>query len=89
MKLSKILNSPILLPILFFVFVILLGSALLHGLEKNVTDALSWTDAVFTATSAACVTGLVVKTASVQLSAWWSLIQAPIFRRWARRLSCA
>jgi trk system potassium uptake protein len=60
MKLSKFLNSPILLPILFFMFVILLGSALLHGLEKNVTDALTWTDAVFTATSAACVTGLVV-----------------------------
>ena len=53
MKLSKFLNSPILLPILFFMFVILLGSALLHGLEKNATDALTWTDAVFTATSAA------------------------------------
>ena len=60
MKLSKMLNSPILLPILFFVFVILLGSAFLHGLEKNATDALTWTDAIFTATSAACVTGLVV-----------------------------
>lgn len=60
MKLSKLLKSPILLPILFFIFVILLGSALLHGLEENTADALSWTDAVFTATSAACVTGLVV-----------------------------
>jgi trk system potassium uptake protein len=60
MKLSRVLNSPIVLPILFFVIVILLGSLLLHGSEKNKIDALSWTDAVFTATSAACVTGLVV-----------------------------
>jgi trk system potassium uptake protein TrkH len=60
MKLSKLLKSPILLPILFFITVILLGSILLHGLEESTTDALSWTDAVFTATSAACVTGLVV-----------------------------
>lgn len=60
MKLSKMLNSPIVLPILFFMFVIMLGSILLHGLEEHSADALSWTDAVFTATSAACVTGLVV-----------------------------
>ena len=54
------LNSPIVLPIIFFVIVILLGSILLHGSEKNKIDSLSWTDAAFTATSAACVTGLVV-----------------------------
>jgi trk system potassium uptake protein TrkH len=60
MKLSRMLNSPIVLPIIFFVFVILLGSILLHGSERNKIDALSWTDAAFTATSAACVTGLVV-----------------------------
>jgi len=60
MKLSKLFNSPILAPILFFMFVIMLGSILLHGLEESAADALSWTDAVFTATSAACVTGLVV-----------------------------
>ena len=60
MKLSRMLNSPIVLPIVFFVIVILLGSVLLHGSEKNKVDALSWTDAAFTATSAACVTGLVV-----------------------------
>ena len=60
MKLSRMFNSPIVLPILFFVVVILLGSILLHGSERNKVDALSWTDAAFTATSAACVTGLVV-----------------------------
>ena len=60
MKLSRMLNSPIVLPIIFFVIVILLGSILLHSSEKNKIDRLSWTDAAFTATSAACVTGLVV-----------------------------
>ncbi len=48
------------LPIVFFAVVILAGALLLHGSEKNRVDSLSWTDSVFTATSAACVTGLVV-----------------------------
>ena len=48
------------LPIVFFAVVILIGALLLHGSEKNRVDSLSWTDSVFTATSAACVTGLVV-----------------------------
>ena len=60
MKTNKLLNSPLMLPIVFFAVVILLGAVLLHGSEKNRVDSLSWTDSVFTATSAACVTGLVV-----------------------------
>ena len=40
--------------------VILAGAILLHGSEQSNVDSLSWTDAIFTATSAACVTGLVV-----------------------------
>lgn len=48
------------LPIVFFALVILTGAVLLHGSEKSRIDSLSWTDSVFTATSAACVTGLVV-----------------------------
>ena len=56
----KILGLPVVFPILFFVFIILLGAVLLHFSEKNNTHGLSWTDSVFTATSAACVTGLVV-----------------------------
>ncbi len=60
MKLFRILKSPIVLPIAFFMVVIVLGAILLHGAERNTIEALSWTDAVFTATSAACVTGLVV-----------------------------
>jgi len=60
MKISKILNSPIIFPIIFFILIILFGSILLHISEKSKVDSLSWTDSVFTATSAACVTGLVV-----------------------------
>lgn len=60
MKANKLLNSPLMLPILFFFGVILIGSILLHSSEKSRIDSLSWTDAVFTATSATCVTGLTV-----------------------------
>lgn len=60
MEKLKTIGSPIIIPIIFFVFVILLGSILLHISEKSRVDSLSWTDSIFTATSAACVTGLVV-----------------------------
>ncbi len=60
MKIFKILNSPIIFPIIFFILIILFGSILLHISEKSKVDSLSWTDSIFTATSAACVTGLVV-----------------------------
>ncbi len=60
MKFLDLIRSPIVLPIFFFMFVILLGSIALHGTAKDNMEALSWTDAVFTATSAACVTGLTV-----------------------------
>jgi len=51
---------PYLLPILFFAGVILLGATLLHLPASHATEPLSWIDAIFTATSATCVTGLVV-----------------------------
>jgi len=60
MKIHKILNSPIIFPIIFFIILILLGSIILHSSEKRIIDSISWTDSIFTATSAACVTGLVV-----------------------------
>ena len=60
MKFFKMVNSPIFYPIIFFVCVILAGAILLHGSEQSNVGPLSWTDAIFTATSAACVTGLVV-----------------------------
>jgi trk system potassium uptake protein TrkH len=60
MKIFKSLNSPIIFPIIFFILIIFFGSVFLHVSEKSKVDSLSWTDSIFTATSAACVTGLVV-----------------------------
>ena len=52
--------SPFAWPIVFFGVAIVLGAVLLH-LPLSVTDgAISWTDALFTAVSAVCVTGLIV-----------------------------
>jgi len=60
MKILKILKAPIALPVFFFILVIMCGSTLLHISAKSMDGALSWTDSIFTATSAVCVTGLVV-----------------------------
>ncbi|HHK60420.1 MAG TPA: potassium transporter TrkH, partial [Desulfobacterales bacterium] len=51
---------PLLLPVLFFAAAIVAGSMLLHSSLAVRGAGLSWTDALFTATSATCVTGLVV-----------------------------
>ena len=59
MRIWKLSYSPLVLPIIFFAALILIGSVLLHGAENDSAKPLSWTDAVFTSTSAACVTGLV------------------------------
>ncbi len=56
---TKKLLTPISLPILFFLVAILIGTSLLHSPVSNNTN-LSWLDALFTATSAVCVTGLAV-----------------------------
>ncbi len=51
---------PLLLPVLFFAAAIAAGAMVLHSPVAVRGDGLSWTDALFTATSATCVTGLVV-----------------------------
>ena len=51
---------PLLLPVVFFATAILLGAFLLHGAQREMAAPLSWTDSVFTAASATCVTGLIV-----------------------------
>jgi len=56
----KIRISPYAFPILFFALVILSGATLLHMPFSLKGRAISWIDALFTATSATCVTGLVV-----------------------------
>ena len=60
MRIKKFSYSPLVLPIIFFGALIIIGSALLFSVEIDSVKPLSWTDAFFTATSAACVTGLVV-----------------------------
>jgi len=52
--------SPFSLPIIFFAGVIGTGTLLLHAPFSASDHAISWIDALFTATSATCVTGLVV-----------------------------
>ena len=74
MKSTRILKAPISFPIVFFVMVIVCGAVALHISEKNVGDALSWTDAVFTATSAACVTGLTVVDTGAYFSIFGKII---------------
>ncbi len=51
--------SPFALPIIFFGAVILAGTFLLHH-PASTRNGIGWIDALFTATSATCVTGLVV-----------------------------
>ncbi len=60
MRIKKFPYSPLVLPIIFFGVLIIIGSALLFSAESDSVEPLSWTDAFFTATSATCVTGLVV-----------------------------
>jgi trk system potassium uptake protein TrkH len=52
--------SPYAYPILFFGIVICIGAFLLHMDFSLKKGPISWVDAIFTATSATCVTGLVV-----------------------------
>lgn len=52
--------APISLPIFFFLGAILIGATLLHSPFCCQGDVISWLDALFTATSAVCVTGLIV-----------------------------
>jgi trk system potassium uptake protein TrkH len=52
--------APISLPVFFFLGAILIGATLLHSPFCCQGDVISWLDALFTATSAVCVTGLAV-----------------------------
>ena len=51
---------PISLPVIFFALIIGLGTTLLHHPASNRSTPISWSDALFTSTSAVCVTGLTV-----------------------------
>ena len=51
--------TPITLPIILFAGTIVIGTLLLHSRFALAVASISWLDALFTATSAVCVTGLV------------------------------
>lgn len=51
--------NPFIFPVVFFGITISIGVLLLHA-DRSVTSPISWLDALFTSTSAVCVTGLVV-----------------------------
>ncbi len=59
-EIKKKIFSPFTLPIFFFSITILIGAILLHSRFSITSKQISWIDALFTATSATCVTGLVV-----------------------------
>ena len=54
------LSSPYWVPVWFFAAAILSGALLLHFSISHPGGPLTWLDALFTATSAICVTGLIV-----------------------------
>lgn len=54
------LFHPLFLPVLFFGVTVILGACLLHLDISHGGGPISWINALFTATSATCVTGLVV-----------------------------
>ncbi len=58
--LAGILGTPLAYPLYYFILTIAGGTVLLHHPASLVGREIAWIDAVFTATSAACVTGLVV-----------------------------
>ena len=60
--------APSHLPILTFAGLILVGTLFLMLPAASTTPGLSWVDALFTATSATCVTGLVVVDTGTDLS---------------------
>ncbi len=69
MKLKRYLTQPLLIPIFFFALAIFAGAFCLSlPVSQNPGHSVSYTDALFTATSATCVTGLTVVDTSVTYS---------------------
>ena len=71
MRWRRLFLYPLLIPIYFFGLAILLGSWLLVlPVCLAPGNTISWTDALFTAASATCVTGLTVVDTGTAFSAW-------------------
>lgn len=74
MSLTKAISSPGRLSVLAFVVLILLGTSLLVLPAASCREPLSFVDALFTATSASCVTGLIVVDTGKDLTLFGQLI---------------
>ncbi len=68
------LLPPLGLPVLFFAVAIVAGAVVLHNPLCLRGATLSWTDALFTATSATCVTGLAVVDTGSRFSPFGQLV---------------
>ncbi|MFO7817272.1 MAG: TrkH family potassium uptake protein [Thermodesulfobacteriota bacterium] len=60
MKNKKNFLNPFVFPVFLFAVTIMVGTLVLHLPISLAEDEISWVDALFTATSATCVTGLIV-----------------------------
>ena len=94
--------SPFVYPIVYFSLVITVGAVLLHSPFSLARGPISWINALFTATSATCVTGLVVVDTGTFFTGWGQAVIAGliqlggigimtvtglIFYLWRRRIS--
>ncbi len=74
-KLQRVFFQPLLFPAVFFGKTILIGSFLLIlPVSLSNGSSLSWTDALFTAASATCVTGLTVVDTGTTFSLFGKLV---------------
>ena len=76
---NRLKLSPSLVFILSFSILIFIGTALLY-LPRSTTEGISFIDAFFTATSAVCVTGLVVLDTSVAFTDFGQVILMTLFQ---------
>ncbi|MFT5772245.1 MAG: trk system potassium uptake protein TrkH, partial [Algoriphagus sp.] len=79
LQVNKLRLAPSLIFILSFLILILIGAALL-SLPKATTQPITFIDAVFTSTSAVCVTGLIVLDTSKDFTEFGQIIIMTLFQ---------
>ena len=79
LQVNKLRLAPSLIFILSFLILILIGAALL-SLPKATTHPITFIDAVFTSTSAVCVTGLIVLDTSKDFTEFGQIIIMTLFQ---------
>ncbi len=79
LQVNKLKLSPSLVFILSFILLILIGSLLL-SLPRATVHGITWIDALFTSTSAVCVTGLIVLDTSKDFTHFGQIILMTLFQ---------